>query len=715
MKSASDGVAFMSRLSDTNAPDFPDSVPEGVVVSLLSAEERRETDPVDCDESVGGHSDTNDIPQVEMDLLTAEARHGPTLWERLRKYYMSRKFILISNVFGTMVSFFMVGQRVEGFFFSEGIVNEYEFVRFAFPLNITFWVQFVWLSMFLVNAALVFLSVGSIKSLETAQERKVVVAALLDVVISGTCVVVLCAAEAARCCYSGSGRFLEDYKATAERDYGHEGYGYGVEEKSSETDYGQQPAPCSCPMFGSREYGGLGTIEPYTALVALRILRHWAAKRLVVWFWPETKDDWSKQEDSINPFAVFGSSEDSHSDHSHNAGMKDEHGTMSELWQTAVTKYPEIVSEYGEFSQELFRAMLGIPITGAPRFNDKPVESIEMDSIFAYPNANLVRKMRRCDRKLLPICDTWTVVDVVLTSKELVYLEATEADNELELGSKTNASKRAMFATKGGKDLPLCEVTAGRKVVGQLLLSDIASIYVERELPHKAKAGDSKGPDVSVEKTEYWMNDGHKYDDRANHWCAIKQDVVKIHTIDGFTLCLRFYSDLDDSEANQDRQLAENEYEGPLFKNNAFQWAQTVVRLCGPGQLKQELPHFGDDTCEELRDFLVVKNDEHPHHHRIRSSGAGLRLLSRQASNLAHSLRRERDESPRRSCSPNPRIKPGSRTASPSNDSMESNSNDVEKLTAAPKQGQSSRNNNAGEYQQQHVDSGDDERTLISC
>jgi len=86
------------------------------------------------------------------------------------------------------------------------------------------------------------------------------------------------------------------------------------------------------------------------------------------------------------------------------------------------------------------------------------------------------------------------------------------------------------------------------------------------------------------------------------------QDVLKIHTVNRHIICLRFYADLEDGEAHPERLATENQ-EDPIYKNNAFQWAQTIVRFCGPEQLKQPLPHFGDDSVDELRDFFVVRDD----------------------------------------------------------------------------------------------------------
>jgi hypothetical protein len=89
--------------------------------------------------------------------------------------------------------------------------------------------------------------------------------------------------------------------------------------------------------------------------------------------------------------------------------------------------------------------------------------------------------------------------------------------------------------------------------------------------------------------------------------------------------------------------LKENEAQGPLFKNNAFQWGQTIGRLVGSGRLRQELPHFGDDTSDEVRDYLIVVDHHHQEtldrsmvdrlkkimsHRRIRSESLQADLLS---------------------------------------------------------------------------------------
>lgn len=261
---------------------------------------------------------------------------------------------------------------------------------------------------------------------------------------------------------------------------------------------------------------------------------------------------------------------------------------------------------------------------------DSESPQTQTDSLFASPNARLVRNMRRCDRKVLPFLDNFTVVDVVLTRNEMIYFDSVEAENAVvDVGSTAEGMKHALLGTRGGKGLRLCDVAVGRRVVGQLQLADILSVHVERIMPHQLRPSDGDVPAVEVRRTEYWHKRmaEEKTLTRGARWVTVKQDILKIKTVNGRTVCVRFYSDLEDAEAHFDRLSTENETEGPLHKNLALQWAQTIVRYCGPDQLKQNLPHFGDDSSDELRDFLIVKQDEtkpkEARHRRIFSEGAG--------------------------------------------------------------------------------------------
>lgn len=154
-------------------------------------------------------------------------------------------------------------------------------------------------------------------------KRRVYVAAIVDCVIVATCLVVLCVAEAQRCC-TPSGNQSSDRR--------------WLEEENSpvaEPELIPEPHPCSCPTFGYRLYGGLGTIEPFTSLIALRVFRHWFAKKLVLYMekWLESTSDKSafmaKSTIRPDPFATYGSMKGA--PHKEPESMEDECGTMVEL------------------------------------------------------------------------------------------------------------------------------------------------------------------------------------------------------------------------------------------------------------------------------------------------------------------------------------------------------------------------------------------------
>jgi hypothetical protein len=234
---------------------------------------------------------------------------------------------------------------------------------------------------------------------------------------------------------------------------------------------------------------------------------------------------------------------------------------------------------------------------------------------FFSPNARLIRSMRRCDRKLLPLLDKWAVVDVVMTKFEIVYFDASDVD---DIGAHTNptqhlkrmkAARQAIVATKGGKGLRLRDVAFGRRVVGHQELKSFEDIHVERILPHETDVIEESGEEPHTD--EFWKEHVEIVDEsgcpsRNSRWMRVKEDRLKLKTKHD-TLYLRFYSDLDSFEHNTERMDDESEKEGDIFKDNALQWCQTIGRLIGAGHLKQDLPHFGgDDDNDELRDYLLV-------------------------------------------------------------------------------------------------------------
>eukprot|EP00593_Proboscia_inermis_P002534 CAMPEP_0171294074 /NCGR_PEP_ID=MMETSP0816-20121228/2445_1 /TAXON_ID=420281 /ORGANISM="Proboscia inermis, Strain CCAP1064/1" /LENGTH=219 /DNA_ID=CAMNT_0011765521 /DNA_START=486 /DNA_END=1142 /DNA_ORIENTATION=- len=120
-------------------------------------------------------------------------------------------------------------------------------------------------------------------------------------------------------------------------------------------------------------------------------------------------------------------------------------------------------------------------------------EDQENLSMIQHPDEILIRRMRRCERRLPPLLKEWLQVDAVLTKYEIVLLEVCDILNENREGSsdenilriiaeenpmrgtpsleQLNKAHKALVATHGGKGLRLRDVICGRKVVGHLLLS----------------------------------------------------------------------------------------------------------------------------------------------------------------------------------------------------------------------------------------------------
>jgi hypothetical protein len=84
--------------------------------------------------------------------------------------------------------------------------------------------------------------------------------------------------------------------------------------------------------------------------------------------------------------------------------------------------------------------------------DDLLAEEEDAESDFIAPNACLVRSMCRCERRLYPLLKEWTPVDVVITDYEIVYFDVeSDSNNNLspELRKKKEALRVALQATKG--------------------------------------------------------------------------------------------------------------------------------------------------------------------------------------------------------------------------------------------------------------------------
>lgn len=244
------------------------------------------------------------------------------------------------------------------------------------------------------------------------------------------------------------------------------------------------------------------------------------------------------------------------------------------------------------------------------------------------PFSLVVRSMRRCDRMFIPLLKTWIPVDVVMTKHEIVYFSTTvyvdEDGDEVrnQADSAGYVFLERLKQTKGGKGLRLSDVATGRKVVGNLKMSDIRTVKVERVEPSSSALSNNRdtyngygyGSNCMDDQVEYWHTpdeseyySGIQSESRDIRWTRVNEYKLTIEKKGG-TFVLRFYSDLEELERKFNLAGNGEATATPVslkFKEiNAFQWAATIARFCGPQQLKQKLPHFGENNEDELRDYL---------------------------------------------------------------------------------------------------------------
>jgi hypothetical protein len=404
-------------------------------------------------------NDSGDIP-LEAELLlemqmkksisakSISVKKSISVMEKFRGYFLSKKYPLISSVFGTMGAFFLVMSRVERFLHTEGIVPEY-FISLDFNEVHTFW--------FLTGFFVIFIIIDCVAvwSVDGSDHRSRArwLASVINIFIVVFCWFCFWAADMRRCCDQSDATLIDRWLAS------------GNDENSG----GNVPALCSCPNFGSRLYDGLGTVEPFTSLIALRLFRSFVAKRVVQNRTHERATPSEMRlhlhdEDVVDPFDVHQDGQHgkngTHVEHA--GGNHDDHGhtprgTAAELWVSAISKHPGVAKRFGMISAEILQIMLGLPVPTiteeplgekdvmagqaptAPPTPKKPVNSkystelaISDSSVpqrrsdymfhavgnsaaapssnmdqpqFVAPNARLARSMRRCDRKLLPIFD----------------------------------------------------------------------------------------------------------------------------------------------------------------------------------------------------------------------------------------------------------------------------------------------------------------------
>ena len=512
-----------------------------------------------------------------------------------------------------------------------------------------------------------------------------ITAATLGFIVSLVCLLLLLIAEMKRCCSNEDNIFARllaaasPYSMDTSTGVPNQYSSASTEEysdasKAGQEEYGACYNPSAieiecCPKFGSRLYGGLGNIEPFTALICLSPLRFIVAGYI------------------LNCFGKGSYVKGSHSD-------KDSHGhgidpveKVRELWLTAIGMHGSIAKTFGLFSKEILECMLGIyhepdseeqeesaagpsessdgniieestsenelshhhvrdnsvvtsdsslHVLASPASRPSTVKRYESDDFglsefefddFAYPKARLIRRMRRCERRILPLLDEWILVDVVLTNHELILFDVVDDAETLPPGSPSS--------NIGGKGLTLSDVAKGRNISSAFSLDDIDFVDIEHRAAIIREQGEAEDVEAKGRHNllESWQGgssvfDGYGVDAMNKRWSNVDEDRLKIH-FKYNTLYLRFHVDLKEMEGKSLAPLEDSDILNQVGTQTKV-WCRTIAHLRGAMNLKQDLPHFGNED-DEMEDFIemcgreneggqFILNNNH-RHRRISSVG----------------------------------------------------------------------------------------------
>jgi hypothetical protein len=305
-------------------------------------------------------------------------------------------------------------RRVEGFNMMQGVLIDYN-NTFHFSLTTCFWLETTWYCLMLLErfiALVIFRRNGNPKE---------VISAIIGICSVVTCLTLFVIAERERCCLlyeSNEGRILAPKQRTTDEAY---------------TDSPTVYTDCSCSSFGSRTYGGLGQVEPFTFLIALGPLRFLSSGPIARLFRMKTVTETTHKYDTPN----------------HHHGTDRE--AVRHIWLKTIGLHTAIAKQYGIFSLQILYCMLGLEIpvewerqevggdsaielnpsttfrflpesdktSESASYQDTPLKNslgIAFDEHeFSFPDSKLIRRMRRCERRLLPLLDIWILVDVVIT------------------------------------------------------------------------------------------------------------------------------------------------------------------------------------------------------------------------------------------------------------------------------------------------------------
>jgi len=453
-----------------------------------------------------------------------------------------------------------------------------------------------------------------------------VIAGGFDFILSLVCLGMFLRAEAQRCCVYDN-QFIDNESLTC--------------------DYQScDPNPSCCPQFGNRLCGGVGNLEPITAMIVLRLFRFVVGKRL----WSlrtrfNATTGFSNHADRRNQYAIKTSGCSTRRkalthghDYSHHCK-----GTIDELWAMAVAKFPEIAATEGIFSGRLLEAMLGIkacPVThnacsmqdgeqSIPlgRLNVLPSLAIRPSALdkkqtkndslgvlslnepknhFLHPTAPLLHELRTTQYKWLPLLDDWDMVDVVITKYEIVWLAPKGKDgicdlDECNARENNGEDEKITVFKNGGQGVCLHDIAMNRDVVGRLTIGDIEQIKVQRYPPNMKVQPFSQKEDVECQsvRDSFSKSDELSPSDRFEN---VMEDVLTLKSPQG-TLCLRFFADLVNEEERSPQQRTTNVY-SLSRKGVALTWCQSISDLCGSEQLKQRLHHSRNSGDGKLFDFV---------------------------------------------------------------------------------------------------------------
>jgi hypothetical protein len=141
-------------------------------------------DEVDSNATVAGYvSDEDNLPAFAP--LPGVSKRLPPLRDRLQKFFLSSRYVFLSNVFGTIVAFLLIGERVEGFVRGQHYVSE-DFVSLALPRVFTFWILVGWIAWCLSTSSLI-VYLNWQKNSRSSNELTALLAAGIDATLFAIC------------------------------------------------------------------------------------------------------------------------------------------------------------------------------------------------------------------------------------------------------------------------------------------------------------------------------------------------------------------------------------------------------------------------------------------------------------------------------------------------------------------------------------------------